>query len=507
MLFLALHFPSLALDVYARAWSSEQHERPFVVASGGHYPRVVAANVAARRAGIRRDQLISAALALAPELAMRDRDPVAETAALAEIATCALAFTPNASIAAPCAVIAEIGASIKLFGGLARLTAALRARIATQGYAVRCAVAPTPLGAQLLARANLGTPIERLRDLRATLEPLPLKLLDWDAGMLETLHSAGIETLGQVVRLPREGMARRFGTGIVDTLDRALGRIPDPRPAYLPPPRFERNLTLPAPVEDTQALGFAANRLVHDLCAWLHARGLGTTRLSLSLIHERYVRERGTSATEVPFALAGASRTPAHLNGVLRERLERVALPAPVESIALRTEATAPLAGRNLGLLPEDEASRSDVPLIDRLRARLGDAAVALLASVAEHRPELAGVVKDERPTGADAHVDTTQRARAASRRKSPPAPAPLPVAPRPVWMLSEPQPLAQWLQARPWILRDGPERIESGWWDGRDYKRDYFVAETPEGEVMWIYRDHRYGTDDGEWFLHGVFS
>ena len=33
---------------------------------------------------------------------------------------------------------------------------------------------------------------------------------------------------------------------------------------------------------------------------------------------------------------------------------------------------------------------------------------------------------------------------------------------------------------------------------------RDYFVAETPRGEIVWIYRDHRYGIDDGEWFLHG---
>jgi protein ImuB len=56
-------------------------------------------------------------------------------------------------------------------------------------------------------------------------------------------------------------------------------------------------------------------------------------------------------------------------------------------------------------------------------------------------------------------------------------------------------------------VLKDGPERIESGWWDGRDIKRDYFVARTPLGETVWIYRDHRYGADDGEWFLHGLFA
>jgi protein ImuB len=85
-------------------------------------------------------------------------------------------------------------------------------------------------------------------------------------------------------------------------------------------------------------------------------------------------------------------------------------------------------------------------------------------------------------------------------------APA-LPDAPRPVWLLPEPEPLAHHLEARPFALRDGPERIESGWWDGGDVRRDYYVADTPEGATVWIYRDHRYGVDDGEWFLHGIFA
>jgi len=68
--------------------------------------------------------------------------------------------------------------------------------------------------------------------------------------------------------------------------------------------------------------------------------------------------------------------------------------------------------------------------------------------------------------------------------------------------------PLAHLFEARPWVVRDGPERIESGWWDGGDVRRDYFVADTPDGSsTAWIYRDHRYGIDDGEWFLHGLFA
>ena len=92
-LWACLLFPTLPLDVFARAQSPDDAHRPFVVGSGGHYPRVVAANAAARDAGIRDDQLIAGALALAPDLVLRDRDADAESRALAQLATWTLTFT------------------------------------------------------------------------------------------------------------------------------------------------------------------------------------------------------------------------------------------------------------------------------------------------------------------------------------------------------------------------------------------------------------------------------
>ena len=173
------------------------------------------------------------------------------------------------------------------------------------------------------------------------------------------------------------------------------------------------------------------------------------------------------------------------------------------------------LLDRILGLLPEDAADAVVVPLVDRLRSRLGDAVVAVLAAQAEHRPEYAtceaSPAMSQRPSRRPvAHPASRPkadlRAARASRKSTASEPA-APEAPRPLWLLDEAQALGSVLEARPWILRDGPERIESGWWDGRDLRRDYFVAENPLGGVVWIYRDHRYGTDDGEWFMHGVFA
>jgi len=51
--------------------------------------------------------------------------------------------------------------------------------------------------------------------------------------------------------------------------------------------------------------------------------------------------------------------------------------------------------------------------------------------------------------------------------------------------------------------LTSGPERIESGWWDGGDVARDYYVAEDKSGAQLWVYCDRT----SGEWYVHGVFA
>jgi protein ImuB len=490
VLWICLRFPALPLDVFARGAQPGGDGRPFVVGSGGHYPAVVAADAAARAAGIRDGQLVSAALALAPELVLRDRDVAAEAHALAQLATFVLSFTPMTCTAPPDALVADIGGSLRLFGGLPRVVARLVQGTHALGYAAQLGVAPTPEAALLLARIGHGQPVLDTAGLHAALAPIPLTFVDLPDAVRATLREAGVSTFGHAAALPRDGLARRFGADLVAFIDRALGRVPDARAPFVPPPHFASRLELPAPVHDVEALGFGVQRLVQEFATWLTARGLGAVRLTLALAHERHVRRRGIPATVVPIALGAPARTPAHLTGVLRERLSRTALPAAVEAITLASEETAPLAGRNLGLLPGDEADAVEVPLVDRLRARLGDDAIVRVAPEADHRPERA---LREAAIGA-----------AVARKR---APLPLPDAPRPVWLLPEPQPLAPLMETTPWALTEGPERVESGWWDGRDVRRDYYVANAPDGGVAWIYRDHRYGIADGEWFLQGWYS
>ena len=143
-----------------------------------------------------------------------------------------------ACLAPPDAIVADIGGSLRLFGGLPRVVARLVGGAYTLGYAAQLGIAPTPGAALLLARAGHTQPVADPAQLPAALAPIPLTLVDLDDATRATLREAGITTFGQAAALPRDGLARRFGAALVTTLDRALGRASDPRASFVPAAAF-----------------------------------------------------------------------------------------------------------------------------------------------------------------------------------------------------------------------------------------------------------------------------
>ena len=201
-------------------------------------------------------------------------------------------------------------------------------------------------------------------------------------------------------------------------------------------------------------------------------------------------------------------RDAAHFTLLLREQLGRLALRDPVRAIALEANGVVPLAGATSSLLPEDKAKPGDWPrLIERLRSRLGGEGVHTVAVAADHRPEKATrrAEPQEKPTARAAKESAAREAQLALELAPP--------GERPFWLLEAPRPLAEVGTAPhyrsdgvagPLTLLAGPERIETGWWDGEEAGRDYFIARTPDESLVWIYRSHALG---GGWYLHGLFA
>lgn len=476
MLWTCLSFPHLPLSVFARGTASDG---PAVVASASHRPDVVVANAAAAKRGIAAGLSIAAALALDPELRIHLRDERAESHALKSVALWAGQWTSTISIEPPACVLLEISACRNYFGGLEALLAGIETGLAAIGFSGVMATAPTAGAASLLARAGEAVVATEDGDLMRRLAALPLSLLDHAQAALDMLSGIGVRTLGEFLALPRDGAARRFGQALVDEIDRARGILPDPRLSFVPPERYHGQLELPAPVDQVEALLFGVKRLVTELAGFLHGRGEGVTRLRCDLVHE------DAAPTSIVLGLSG-TRQIEHIMTVLSERLAREELPDRVEAIRLVAEESAPLGAKAGEFFPAASGDgEAWAQLLERLRARLGEDAVRALALRADHRPERA----------------SGQSAAMAAAMAPCNAPHGL-FARRPLWLLASPRPLGTDPTGSELKLVAGPERIETGWWDGEDVGRDYFVGRGARGEALWLYRERT-----GAWFVHGVFA
>jgi protein ImuB len=473
-MWIAVRFPLLPLEIFLRGSSAPE---PFAVEERH---AILACGEEAAVRGVCAGMASSAALALVPGLRIAARDPAAEAEALAGMAAWAGQFTPRVAIEPPATLLLEVSGSLKLFRGLEALAGALRWSAAETGWSPVVAAAPSARAAAWLAAAGHEKLVTETAAVEAALAPLPVGILGCAKGELETLDGIGVATLGELRALPRDGVARRFRPALLDDVDRALGLAPDPREFFQPPARFRAAMELPAEVAHADALLFAARRLLLQLAGFLAARSGGVQRFVLRLAH----RDRAATAVEV--GLTAPARDAERFTLLLRERLSALQLREPVRAIALEADDVAPLAGEEPQLLfeagkPPGRWER----LVERLRARLGAEAVHGIAVRAEHRPEHATVLAD--PGAERLHAYFGER---------------------PFWLLSHPKRLQEIggvpRHEGPLELLAGPERIESGWWDGNDEARDYFIARARSESLLWIYRDRR---GEGGWYLHGVFA
>jgi protein ImuB len=374
----------------------------------------------------------------------------------------------------------EIGSTVRLFEGHAKLASAVRRGVRELGLRAAIGIAPTPMAARLIARAQArGLQVRSCLDtagLRERIGDLPLFLLDWPAETLAHLTDLGVVRVRDMLDLPVEGVARRFGQKVAIDLGRLMGTFADPREPYAPPPRLHSRLELPAEADGVEALLFPLRRMLCEMEGALRGRGAGVQQLRLWLEHGRKLR------TRVDLEFASAEREADFILSIAREKLGRLTLPAATLALSLHADALLAFVPRESTWLPgAKEQAIGRERLIERLCARLGRERVFGIAIGDDHRPEL--------------HAKTVP-GRLFAAEKSLPG-----TVLRPAWLLNRPRKLVSESEL---VFIAGPERIESGWWDNTEVRRDYYVALNLRGETCWVYREHR---GEQGWYLHGVFA
>lgn len=447
--------PQLALDAVLRR--RDDPEAPLALLTGTPQRRVLqAVNPAARALGLRVGMGLTAAHALTRDFAQAEYDAAEIEHWQRFLAAWGYGFSSHVSLRYPRVLLVEIASSLGLFGPWPRFEARLREELTALGFRHRIVAAPNPVAARILANAHDGLAVAEGTALREALERLPVERAGFEPEVATALGRMGLRRLKQVMTLPRDTLAKRFPARVLQHLDELQGSCAVVLDCYLPPDEFNGRIELNFEVESNQALLFPLRRLTADLAAFLAGRDSGVQRFVLHLEHA------SQADSQVPVGLLGAERDPAMLFELARGRLEQLQVVAPVRGMRLQARDLPRFVPERRELF--DPRPQQNLPweqLRERLRARLGDDAVRGLQAHADHRPEHAWRL------GVDGLAGPLLQG-----------------PPRPGWLLREGQPLREFA---PRILA-GPERVESGWWDGDDQRRDYYQLETRDGRRAWAW-------------------
>lgn len=470
MSWMFVHLPRFALEVQTRFLPEEAG---FALVEPGH-SGILLVNDRAEQAGVKAGMSTSSACALHPDLQLISRRPDLEEQGLLDLAQILLGYAAQISLKPPQGLLLEIASMLRLFGGLEPYWRQVREGLHQSGFQAWTAVAHTPLAAQLLTQQGDGSPTLDPDALHLRLRSLPITQSLLPDLTIERLLRMGIKSLGQLLDLPPAEVGRRFGREVPLFLERLLGTAPDPQVFFRPPEHFYRRLDFLGEIESINGLLFPLQRLLKELQTFLQARQQATLQILIEIGHH----QRDNTQLEIR-SVQPEYRADEWLQ-LCRLRMERVQLYAGALSLALKADALQPLQSDSDDLFRQQQLHQlSRQQLLGRLQARLGAQQIQSLAVRADHRPEQANQVT---APGASSDILPPQGV-------------------RPLWLLPEPLPIAcSQLQ-----LLQGPERIQAGWWDAqppRQVCRDYYVANTRDGSLCWVYR-----TPEEQWFIQGWFG
>lgn len=421
----------------------------------------------------------------------------------------ALQFTPRVASVDE-AILLEAGASERLFGGRKRLLRKLLKE--SEGLELQAwAAGGTALVALSLLRLKLRGE-EAPEDIP---DGLPLSTLTDAAPHLHTLERIGCTTFGTLRALPRAGVSRRFGAGLLQALDSAYGQRPERYPWWTLPADFDHKVELVALATSAPDLMLAGQHLLTLLQVWLQARNLGVLAVELEwTLDLRRLDGKPLPPTEtLELRTAQPTQDMKHLRRLASEQLSRTQISAPANQLRLRTLQTVPWGGITTSLLPEDNKPGEKLhQLVERLSVRLGEGNVTVPQPVQDHRPEcMEHWIPADSVGWGDAGTPALRASAGVRLAHRQPAGDEL----FPSWLLREPMRLQvkgdKPLYQGPLQLLTRARRVEAAWWDpqvGEPVLRDYFIARSDTAGLLWIYRERLAADQDrAQWFLHGLYA
>ena len=414
----------------------------------------------------------------------------------------------------PSSILLDLTGISRLFGGEENLARQLFERVQQLGFLPRLAIADTIGAAWAVSHfGTSGWSVTPQADHQAWWG-LPLAALRLSAATVHTLQQLGLQRIGELLQLPRDQLAMRFGDEIHRRLDQAEGTRTETFQAHRATVDFSSTQGLEYPLTHRETIEIIIARMVHDICQQLRSRQQAGQQWCINLMGAEQ------DPLRISVGLFQATTNSQELMPLIQMQLDHQLqqssrsgrcgqLPLAVEEIQVRATSVVLMVRYQRQLFDDppgmDQQSLAD--LVNRLSNRLGQQQVLAPRLRSGAQPEYAF---EYRPL-----IDRERRQHKRAIRSSTSATH---IAGRPLRILTPALPIKVVLNQeasngpvqafrtekqvfhvrRGW----GPERIETGWWRGLMVVREYWRIEAASGQQFWLYQNLR----DQSWFLQGEF-
>lgn len=478
-IWMYIKFPKLSLEAITMNYSKDFTNKPLVVIDTHKNKRkIIAYNNLSKDYGIDKTISLSTALAICPDLIIKERNSSQEKKLLNNLAIIGYQFTADITIENH-ALCLEISKSKRLFRGYNNLLCLIHEKISLHKIFAINGFGINPLIAKILCKNKFQKFLPNLNNVYKELNKIPAIKITDNLNTRKIFSQLGIQSIKDLIDIPISLLSERFDSDLISNLEILLNKKQQILCKFKPSKTFHDEIQYINGLTNKESLIFPMKSLLKSLNEYLIA-----IHCRCSQIIWEFTTPLNVNIT-MKIKLSRSKNDWSELLNLSRIKLDNINLPKVVEKVSLYCADLIEDKKINNEIFNDNKnKSQYKGNLVDSIVAKVGEKALFTLLTKNEHIPEKAGSITK---------FDMKQFFEQQTTENT-----------RPLWLLKTPNPI-KFLNGKlyfksPITILSGPERINDNWWENNQ-QLDYYIARDEEGTNYWIYKS------GVKWFIHGIFS
>ena len=478
-IWMYIKFPKLSLEAITMNYSKDFTNKPLVVIDTHKNKRkIIAYNNLSKDYGIDKTISLSTALAICPDLIIKERNSSQEKKLLNNLAIIGYQFTADITIENH-ALCLEISKSKRLFRGYNNLLCLIHEKISLHKIFAINGFGINPLIAKILCKNKFQKFLPNLNNVYKELNKIPAIKITDNLNTRKIFSQLGIQSIKDLIDIPISLLSERFDSDLISNLEILLNKKQQILYKFKPSKTFHDEIQYINGLTNKESLIFPMKSLLKSLNEYLIA-----IHCRCSQIIWEFTTPLNVNIT-MKIKLSRSKNDWSELLNLSRIKLDNINLPKVVEKVSLYCADLIQDKKINNEIFNDNKnKSQYKGNLVDSIVAKVGEKALFTLLTKNEHIPEKAGSITK---------FDMKQFFEQQTTENT-----------RPLWLLKTPNPI-KFLNGKlyfksPITILSGPERINDNWWENNQ-QLDYYIARDEEGTNYWIYKS------GVKWFIHGIFS